>query len=107
MGRFTVQILFGSLSSLGDGIVRITLLTQVKKKRPEQVHVLYMYMYCTCTVATYVQVQVHVYIIHVHVHVHTQCICLSMEDSLSRVGWPFQQGYMPAGEELHGRSHPF
>ena len=29
------QLLFGSLSSLGDGIVRITLLTQVKKERKE------------------------------------------------------------------------
>ena len=30
MGRLTVQILLGSLSLPGDGIVRITLLTQVK-----------------------------------------------------------------------------
>ena len=30
------KILFGSLSSPGDGIVRITLLTQVKKERKER-----------------------------------------------------------------------
>ena len=36
MGGFTVQILLGSLSSPEDGIVRITLLTQVKKERKER-----------------------------------------------------------------------
>ena len=33
MGGFTVQKLFGSLGSPGDGIVRITLLMQVKMER--------------------------------------------------------------------------
>ena len=37
MGGFTVQIIFGSLSSPGDGMVRITLLTQVKKERKERI----------------------------------------------------------------------
>ncbi len=37
MGGFTVQITFGSLSSPGDGMVRITLLTQVKKERKERI----------------------------------------------------------------------
>ncbi len=37
MGGLTVQIIFGSLSSPGDGMVRNTLLIQVKKERKERI----------------------------------------------------------------------